>query len=65
MARIIVEYLDGTSDTFEETSRPGGSYCTSGKAETGWYLVTDAWGKQTWIPADRIKKVSVDGASRW
>ena len=42
MARITVEYLDGTSDVFEETSRPGGSYHTIGKAEMGWYIITDA-----------------------
>ena len=65
MARITVEYLDGTSEVFEETSRPGGSYCTSGKTEMGWYIITDAWGKKTNIPADRIKKILVDPGRSW
>lgn len=54
---ITVEYSDGTKEVFPETSRPGGSYCTSGRAEAGWYIVKDAWGAETYIPADRIKKV--------
>ena len=58
--RITVEYLDGTQDVFPETSRPGGSYCTTGKAEMGWYEVTDAYGWKTCIPAGLIKKVKVD-----
>ena len=63
--RITVEYLDGTSEVFAETSAPGGSYCTSGKAEMGWYIVTDAYGQKTHIPADRIKAVRTSGDRRW
>lgn len=62
--RITIEYNDGTNEVFEETSAPGGSYCTSGKAENGWYIITDAYGSKTIIPADRIKKI-VTNNSRW
>lgn len=61
---ITVEYLDGTKEVFPETSRPGGSYCTSGKAEAGWYIVTDASGEKTSIPSERIKKVH-SRPTRW
>lgn len=64
MSEITVEYVDGTVDVFPETSRTGGSYCTSGKAELHWYTVTDAYGKQTIIPADRIKKITTN-PGRW
>lgn len=65
MPRIIVEYFDGSQDVFEETSRPGGSYCTTGKAEMGWYIVTDAYGTQTSIPAEKIKKVTTTPSRSW
>jgi hypothetical protein len=54
---IIVKYMDGTSETFPETSRAGGSYCTTGKAEMGWYIIKDAYGNVTQIPAERIKAI--------
>jgi hypothetical protein len=57
--RITIEYLDGSKEVFEETSRPGGSYCTKGYADFDWYVVEDAYGHKTYIPADRIKKVCV------
>ena len=63
--RIVVEYVDGTFQEFAETSAPGGSYCTSGKAEMGWYVITDAYGGKTSIPADRIKTVTAEGNRRW
>jgi len=59
MPDIKIEYVDGTTEVFPETSRSGGSYCTSGKAEDGWYTVTDAYGAATAIPAERIKKVTI------
>ena len=58
---IRIEYVDGTSEVFPETSRSGGSYCTTGKAEMGWYIVTDAYGAKTHIPAERIKAVKTSG----
>lgn len=62
--RIKVLLTDGTEEVFEETSRPGGSYCTSGRAEFGWYIIRDAYGKETFIPADRIVKIQKD-PGRW
>ncbi len=61
---ITIEYLDGTKEAFPETSRPGGSYCTTGKAEMGWYVIQDAYGNKTSIPAERIKTVRTSGG-RW
>lgn len=64
MSDITIEYMDGSQEVFPETSRPGGSYCTSGRAEMGWYIVKDAYGKETFIPADRIKSVKTN-PGRW
>ena len=61
---ITVEYLDGTKEVFPETSRPGGSYCTSGKAEPGWYVIKNASGAETIIPADRIRVIKTS-ETRW
>jgi len=54
---IKIEYIDGTIETFPETSRSGGSYCTTGKSEMGWYIIENAYGSQTIIPADRIRAI--------
>lgn len=59
MAQVIIEYTDGTDETFPETSRPGGSYCTSSRVENGWFIIKDAWGKETYIPENKINKVTV------
>ena len=64
MADITIEYIDGTKEHFPETSRSGGSYCTSGKAEMGWYIISDAYGNTTHIPAERIKSIKTSGG-RW
>lgn len=64
MSKITVEFKDGTVQVFPETSRTGGSYCTSGKAELGWYIITDAYGNKTEIPGENIKQISSDGG-RW
>lgn len=64
MAEYTVEYLDGTVEVFPETSRPGGSYCTSGRADMGWFIIKDAYGKETFIPADRIKAINKN-PGRW
>jgi hypothetical protein len=61
---ITIEYHDGTTEVFPETSRTGGSYCTSGKAELGWYHITDAYGNKTSIPGENIKKITESGG-RW
>ena len=62
--QITIEYNDGTTEVFPETSRAGGSYCTNGKAEMNWYRITDAYGNTTQIPAERIKSVKTSGG-RW
>lgn len=62
--QITVEYLSGETEVFPETSRPGGSYGTTGKAEAGWFVIEDAWEKKTYIPADQIKRVHVK-PTRW
>jgi hypothetical protein len=54
---ITVEYLDRSKEVFPETSRFGGSYCTTGKTENGWYVIQDANGSRTNIPSDRSKTV--------
>ena len=57
MSMITVEYTDGTKEVFEETSRPRGSYCTSIRYTNGFAIIKDAWGKETVIPSERIKKI--------
>jgi hypothetical protein len=57
MSRITVEYTDGSKELFDETSRPGGSWCTSIRYEKGFVIIKDAYGKETVIPSERIKKV--------
>ena len=65
MSMITVEYTDGTMEVFfdpfcflyEETSRPGGSYCTSIRYTNGFAIIKDAWGKETVIPSEHIKKI--------
>ena len=57
MSMITIEYTDGTKEVFEETSRPGGSYCTSIRYTSGFAIIKDAWGKETVIPSERIKKI--------
>jgi hypothetical protein len=64
MAEITVFYNDGTSELFSETSRPGGSYCTSHKVEGHFVIIKDAWGKETIIPDTRILKVE-SKPTRW
>lgn len=59
MPDITIHYTDGTTELFPDTSRPGGSYCTTGKADGAFYIITEAWGNSIAIPAERIKKVEV------
>jgi hypothetical protein len=61
---ITIEYVDGTSEVFPETSRSGGSYHTTGRHELGWYVIQDAYGCITSIPSDRIKQVKTSN-DRW
>jgi hypothetical protein len=55
--RIEVEFTDNTRETFEETSRAGGSYCTSMRYDEGFLIIEDAYGNQTVLPEHQIKKI--------
>lgn len=66
MSDIIVEYTDGTKENFPETSRAGGSWCTSIKYTNGFAIIRDAYDKETAIPCERIKKViETPSRGRW
>lgn len=67
MSSITIKMKDGSVKDFPETSRAGGSYCTSIKYESGFAIVTDAWGKQTAVPAESIDEVVVEPntSGRW
>ena len=66
MSRITVEYTSGKKETFEETSRAGGSWCTSIRYSNGWAIITDAYGKETAIPASQVKKITEENTRcRW
>ena len=65
MSQRTVEFKDGSKQIFPETSRSGGSYCTSGEAEIGWYIIVDAYGNKTEIPADNIKCVNSSSGRTW
>jgi hypothetical protein len=66
MSRIVVEYNDGTEQTFEETSRAGGSYCTSMSFRDGWVIIEDAYDNRTAIPSERVKNVKeYPSRGRW
>lgn len=60
MSEIKVTYIDGTTEIFPETSRPGGSYHTSYKCGNGFLTITDAWGKETVIPDFQIRRVETN-----
>lgn len=55
--KLIVVYVDNSQEVFPETSRPGGSYCTSYKLENGFAVISDAYGAKTIIPSERINKI--------
>jgi hypothetical protein len=66
MSRVIVEYKDGTKQDFEETSRAGGSYCTSVSFRDGWVIIENASGSRTAIPSKRVKTVKeYPSRGRW
>lgn len=65
MPRIDIEFIDGTKETFEETSRAGGSYCTSIQYKNGFAIIEDAYGKKTSFPESRIKRIEVESNHRW
>lgn len=62
---ITIDYVDGTKEVFKETYRSGGSWCTKYQLECGWVVITNAYGEQTMIPADRVKHIKTSGDARW
>ena len=63
--QISVTYTDGYTEVFPETSAPGGSYCTSYKLESGFAVISDAYGSKTIIPSERIKDIKTSSDRRW
>lgn len=59
MSNIVIELNDGTVEDFPETSRAGGSYCTSIRYEKGFAIITDAYDRETVFPESRIIKIKV------
>ena len=55
--QVTVHYIDGSTETFEETSRPGGSWHTHCRYEEGFFVIIDAWGNATSLPTSTIKRV--------
>ena len=63
---ITIKMKDGTTQTFEERGRPGGSYCNSVKFSEGWAIITDEWGAVTAIPSELIAEVKqAEQRGRW
>lgn len=62
---IYVTMKDGTRRVFEDRGAPGGSYCQSMRAEIGFVVITDAYGKSTWIPSDDIAEIEQASTRRY
>lgn len=62
---IYLKMRNGTSRVFEDNGAAGGSYCQSMRSEIGFVVITDAWGKSTWIPSDTIEQIEQEGPRRW
>jgi hypothetical protein len=62
---IYLKMKDGTRRVFEDRGAAGGSYCQSMRAEIGFVVITDAWGKSTWIPSDTIEEIEQEATRRW
>lgn len=62
---IILKMKDGSTRIFEDRGAPGGSYSQSMRAEIGFIVVTDAYGKSTWIPSDEIARIEQEADRRW
>ncbi len=60
--RIIVARKGGAILKWEHETRPGGSYSAKVEARGAFLVVTDVWGKETWIPADDV--VTVETSER-
>jgi hypothetical protein len=61
---IYVTMKDGTKRIFEDRGASGGSYSQSMRAEIGFIVITDAYGKSTWIPSDDIREIEQESPRR-
>lgn len=62
---IYLTMKDGSRKTFEDRGAPGGSYCQSMRVEVGFVVITDAYGKSTWISSDEILEIEQEAPRRW
>lgn len=62
---IYLKMKDGTNRIFEDHGAAGGSYCQSMRSEIGFVVITDAWGKSTWIPSESIAEIEQASERRW
>ena len=70
MATIRVRYKGKPATSqdrvFEDRGRPGGSYSQKLSTEGSFAVITDCYGKKTYIPAADIEEITVDGETgRW
>jgi hypothetical protein len=61
---IHLTMKNGTRRTFEDRGAPGGSYAQSMRAEIGFVVITDAYGKSTWIPSEEIAEIEQESIRR-
>lgn len=62
MPSVTVAYRDGTTQRFEERGRAGGSWVQTVRYAEGVVIIVDEWGKETAIPLDLVREVTVDAA---
>lgn len=66
MSDITVILKNGKTEHFPETSRAGGSYCTSVKYQGEFAIIEDAHGTETVFPAQAIERLVVrNPRSEW
>lgn len=51
---------DGSKRDFPETSRAGGSWCTTIRYEDCFVIIADANGNETAIPSHNIDEIKID-----
>jgi hypothetical protein len=65
MATVTIKFRDGKKDlTLEDRGAPGGSYAQSVRYESGFVVVTDAYGGQRAFPTDLIAEMKIDSERR-
>jgi hypothetical protein len=60
MSAITVVFKNGKTEHFPETSRAGGSYCTSIRFKEGFAIIENAYGTETIFPGADIERIKVD-----